>query len=64
MCVCVCVWVCACLGVCVFGCVRVCVCVCVICMYKDDYKFSEMIGQKPAIAILSLNLIKHIHTLH
>ena len=26
-------------------------------MYRDDYKFSEMIGQKPLIAILYLNLI-------
>ena len=26
---------------------------------SDDNKFSEMISQKPAIAILSLNLIGH-----
>ena len=26
---------------------------------RDDYKFSEMIGQKPSVAILSLNLIGH-----
>ena len=24
---------------------------------RDDYKFSEIIGQKPSIAMLSLNLI-------
>ena len=26
---------------------------------RDDYKFSKMIGQKPLIVILSLNLIGH-----
>jgi len=26
---------------------------------RDDYKFSEMIGQKPLMAILSLNLIRY-----
>ena len=26
---------------------------------RDDHKFSEMIGQKPLIVILSLNLIGH-----
>ena len=26
---------------------------------RDDYKFSEMIGQKPSITTLSLNLIGH-----
>ena len=26
---------------------------------RDDYKFSEMIGQKPLIATLVLNLIGH-----
>ena len=27
--------------------------------YRDDYKFSEMIGQKPLIATLVPNLIGH-----
>ena len=26
---------------------------------RKDYKFAETIGQKPSIAILSLNLIRH-----
>ena len=36
----------------------VCVSVCVH-VFRDDYKFSEMIRQKPLIAIWSLNLIGH-----
>ena len=27
--------------------------------YRGDYKFAEIIGQKPSIAILSLNLVGH-----
>ena len=30
-----------------------------IATYKDDYKFSEMIGQKPLIVTLVPNLIGH-----
>ena len=26
---------------------------------RDDYKFVEMIGQKPLLAIMSCNLIRH-----
>ena len=29
------------------------------CSGRDDYKFSEMIGQKPLIATLAPNLIGH-----
>ena len=30
-----------------------------MCVHRDDYKFSEMIGQKPLIATLVPNLIGH-----
>ena len=26
---------------------------------RDDYKFAEMISQKPSVAILSLDLVRH-----
>jgi len=28
-------------------------------IHKGDYKFAEMIGQKPSIAVMSLNLVGH-----
>ena len=36
-----------------------CMCLCVLCMRmcSNDYKFSEMNGKKPLIAILAPNLI-------
>ena len=77
MCVCVCVRLCVCVYVCVRPSVHVCVCVCAMhayivlsmCMHacnicvRDDYKFSEMIRQRPSIAILSI-ISSDIHTLH
>ena len=65
MCACALMHVSVCVRVRTHVCVCVCVCVCARkCMCRGNYKLEEMNGQKPSIALSSLNLVRRpIHSI-